>query len=98
MHYTDAMIRRLRDRLLRYRNEHRIGGRKRPWYRVAQDIGDAESVSRDFYGREESFDVLGEALRRFAAGLQVPTVARLDAIRAFLIEKNYLDADDGNDE
>lgn len=93
MDYTDAMIRRLRDRLMRYRTENRIGGRKRPWHRVAQDIADAESVPREFYDREDNFDVLGEALRRFEAGLQVPSRERLDAIRAFLIEKRYLDPD-----
>lgn len=95
MDYTDAMIRRLRDRLMRYRTENRIGGRKRPWHRVAQDIADAESVPREFYDREDNFDVLGEALRRFEAGLQVPSRERLDAIRAFLIEKRYLDPDAG---
>ncbi len=97
MDYTDAMIRRLRDRLMRFRTENRIGGRKRPWHRVAQDIADAESVPREFYDREDNFDVLGEALRRFEAGLQVPSRERLNAIRAFLIEKRYLDAD-GDDE
>src|SRR5690606_37402391 len=86
MEYTDVIIRRLRDRLMRYRTENRIGGRKRPWHRVAQDIADAESVPQSFYNREDNFDVLGEALRRFEAGLQVPSKERLDAIRAFLIE------------
>lgn len=90
MDYTDAIIRRLRDRLLRYRSESRIGGRKRPWNRIAQDIADAESVPRAFYDKEDDFDVLGEALRRFAAATQVPTVERLDAITAFLTEKGYL--------
>ena len=97
MDYTDAMIRRLRDRLMRYRTENRIRGRKRPWHRVAQDIADADTVPREFYDREDNFDVLGEALRRFEAGLQVPSRERLDAIRIFLIEKRYLDAD-GDDE
>lgn len=94
MDYSDAIIRRLRDRLLRYRSESRIGGRKRPWNRIAQDVADADSVPRAFYDREDDFDVLGEALRRFGAGLQVLSIERLDAVTAFLSEKGYLSAGD----
>ncbi len=94
MDYTDAIIRRLRDRLIRYRSEGRIGGRKRPWNRIAQDIADADSVPRAFYDKEDDFDVLGEALRRFAAAISVPSVERLDAITAFLIEKGCLSRDE----
>lgn len=94
MDYSDAIIRRLRDRLLRYRSHTRISGRKRPWNRIAQDVADAESVPRAFYDKEDDFDVLGEALRRFGAATQVPTLERLDAITAFLTEKGYLAADE----
>jgi hypothetical protein len=90
MEYGDAIIRRLRDRLLRYRSETRIGGRKRPWHQVAMAIADAESVPRAFYDKEDDFAVLGEALRRFGAGTQVLSRERLDALSAFLKEKGYL--------
>lgn len=90
MDYADATLRRLRDRLIRYRNDVRVNGRKRTWETIANDILDAESVPRSTYDRETSFKVLGEALRRFAAGLQTPTPERLDAIAAFLIEKKFL--------
>lgn len=94
MEYGDAIIRRLRDRLLRYRSETRMGGRKRPWHQVALDIADAECVPRSFYDREDDFAVLGEALRRFAAGTQVLSRERLDATTSFLKEKGYVtDAD-----
>lgn len=94
MEYSDPVLRRLRDRLIRYRSEARTNGRKRPWHRVAMDILDAASVPASFYDKEDSTEVLGEALRRFAAGLQTPTVERLDAITAFLTEQNYLSATD----
>lgn len=94
MEYTDPVLRRLRDRLIRYRSEARTNGRKRPWHRVAMDILDAESVSPAYYEKEVSSEILGEALRRFAAGLQTPTVERLDAITAFLTEQHYLSASD----
>lgn len=94
MEYTDPVLRRLRDRLIRYRSEARTNGRKRPWHRVAMDILDAESVSPAFYEKEVSTEIFGEALRRFAAGLQTPTLERLDAITAFLTEQNYLSKTD----
>ncbi|KQZ26512.1 hypothetical protein ASD50_03645 [Mesorhizobium sp. Root552] len=94
MEYTDPVLRRLRDRLIRYRSEARTNGRKRPWHRVAMDILDAESVSPAYYEKEVSSEILGEALRRFAAGLQTPTVERLDAITAFLTEQHYLSGSD----
>ncbi|WP_341857969.1 hypothetical protein [Sinorhizobium medicae] len=94
MEYTDPVLRRLRDRLIRYRSEARTNGRKRPWHRVAMDILDAESVSPAYYEKEVSSEILGEALRRFAAGLQTPTVERLDAITAFLTEQHYLNGAD----
>lgn len=94
MEYTDPVLRRLRDRLIRYRSEARTNGRKRPWHRVAMDILDADSVSPAYYEKEGSSEILGEALRRFAAGLQTPTVERLDAITAFLAEQHYLSGAD----
>ncbi|WP_372837477.1 hypothetical protein [Phaeovulum sp.] len=94
MEYTDPVLRRLRDRLIRYRSEARTNGRKRPWHRVAMDILDAESVSPAYNEKEGSSEILGEALRRFAAGLQTPTVERLDAITAFLTEQHYLSKTD----
>lgn len=94
MEYSDPVLRRLRDRLIRYRSEARTNGRKRPWHRIAMDILDAASVPASFYNKEDSTEVLGEALRRFAAGLQTPTVERLDAVTAFLTEQNYLSGTD----
>lgn len=94
MDYADATLRRLRDRLIRYRNDVRQNGRKRTWETIANDILDADTVPRSTYDREPSFKVLGEALRRFAAGLQTPTPERLDAIAAFLIEKKFLTRDE----
>ncbi|MDF1600950.1 hypothetical protein PZ895_14400 [Mesorhizobium sp. YIM 152430] len=94
MAFDDGVIRRLRDRLLLYRSATRQGGRKRQWEAIARDIVDADSVPHAFYERETSFKALGEALRRFAAGKQVLTEERAEALAAFLREKRYLtDAD-----
>jgi hypothetical protein len=97
MAYSEAVLYRLRDRLVRYRSEQRTGGRKKKWEVISKEIVNAESVSDGLLTSEPSDRALGEALRRFCAGLQRLSAERLDAVQAFLIEKEYLRPEDLQD-
>lgn len=94
MEYTDAVLRRMRDALVHYRSDNRIGGRKRKWERIAEDMLESPSTPREIRMNEAEYPVLGEALRRFAAGTQTLAVPRRDVLRDFLAAKRYLLQDD----
>lgn len=95
MEYSAASLRRLRDRLMRYRLERRSTRRQLGWESVAENILNSPAVSGNFYDREESkVKVFAEALRRFAAGSQVLTTERLDALKAFLMDEGFLSEGD----
>lgn len=91
MEYNDLLLRRMRERLERYRKENREKGRDLQWHIVAERVF-PEKLDMDD-DEEVSFKNEAESLRSFAAGKRVPVDSRLDAISKFLLAEGYLDKD-----
>ncbi len=88
---TDAPIQwvpwqidRLRARVAHYRLST-----KHSWERIATDILFVESLPESYVDNEDTRP-LSESLRRLASQSQIPNLDRLNAIAAFLIEKDQL--------
>lgn len=92
MEYSGDILERIRAALIEYHAATASDGRKLPWYEIAKHLhGDFLPASdEDDENLTDSYKALAEALRRFAAGSQTPSKARLDAVCGYLKSKSYL--------
>ena len=99
MEYSDDVLARIRDALTEYHAATGHDGHKRSWSKIAFDLyldfieaPDLEDEDEDRFADPNKS--LGESLRRFVLGTQVPAPDRLKAIGQYLIGKGYLSEDD----
>jgi len=99
MEYSDDVLARIRDALTEYHAATGHEGRKRSWSKIAFDLyldfiepPDLDDEDDDRF--PDPNKSLGESLRRFVLGTQVPVPERLKAISQYLIGKGYLSEDD----
>lgn len=99
MEYTDDILARIRDALTEYHAATGHEGRKRSWSKIAFDLyldfieaPDLDDEDEDRFADPNKS--LGESLRRFVLGTQVPAPERLKAISQYLMGKGYLSEDD----
>lgn len=99
MEYSDDVLARIRDALTEYHAATGHDGHKRSWSKIAFDLyldfieaPDLDDEDEDRFADPNKS--LGESLRRFVLGMQVPAPERLKAISQYLIGKGYLSEDD----